>query len=71
MDQDSPYRCKEKVIAKPPPQFKPKKVSAEEPESIRFSIFANLDEVPMLYGAGFEKSDSLELPEPEKIMEAP
>mgnify|MGYP000498153103 FL=1 len=47
----SPSRMKEQVMQKPMPKLKPKKVSAEEPPTIRFSNFANLDEVPCIYGA--------------------
>ena len=52
----SPPRSME-LMAVPKANLKPKKVSAVEPETIRFSNFANLDEVPMIYGAKYEQTD--------------
>lgn len=41
-------------MQRPAPKFKPKKVSAEEPASIPYNIFVNLDIAPCIYGASFE-----------------
>ena len=46
----SPPRTME-LMAVPKAKLKPKKVSAVEPETIKFTNFANLDEAPMINGA--------------------
>ena len=68
-EQGSPYRLQEQIMMRPAPKFKPKKVSAEEPASIPLENFANLDELPQMYGASFEISDRRNPPAPELPME--
>ena len=68
-------------MRKPAPKFKPKKVSAVEPETLQYQSFKNLDEMPSMYGAHYEKWDLenlpiaelpmkvIEMPEPEPVVE--
>ena len=70
-------------MQKPAPKFKPKKVSAVEPETLQYLSFSNLDEVPNIYGANYERKDLenvpiaelpmnvIEPPEPEPVIEEP